>query len=91
MKDGSFIYTFGNINFLTFGVYFFLLCCCVAVLVSLLTEKPSEEQLAGLTFGTITPEQKAANKNSYDWKDIAASILIVALVIFIMISFTGEA
>ena len=91
LTPGTFIYTFGNINFLTFGVYFFLLCCCVAVLVSLLTEKPSEEQLAGLTFGTITPEQKAANKNSYDWKDIAASILIVALVIFIMISFTGEA
>ena len=91
LTPGTFIYTFGNINFLTFGVYFFLLCCCVAVLVSLLTEKPSEERLAGLTFGTITPEQKAANKNSYDWKDIAASILIVALVIFIMISFTGEA
>ena len=50
LTPGTFIYTFGNINFLTFGVYFFLLCCCVAVLVSLLTEKPSEEQLAGLTF-----------------------------------------
>ena len=59
--------------------------------MSLLTEKPSDEELAGLTFGTITAEQKAANKNSYDWKDIAASVLIIALVIFIMISFTGEA
>ncbi len=90
LTPGTFIYTFGNINFLTFGVYFFVMSCCVAILVSLLTEKPSEEQLEGLTFGTITAEQKLANKNSYDWKDIAASILVVVLVIFIMISFTGE-
>ena len=91
LTPGSFAHTFGSINFLTFGVYFFLMCCCVAVLVSLLTEKPTDEQLEGLTFGTITEEQKLANKNSYNWKDIVASILIVILVIFIMISFTGEA
>lgn len=90
MTPGSFLHTLGDMNFLTFGVYFFLACVVVAVAVSLMTKPATDEQLEGLTFGTLTEEQKASNKNSYTWVDIVASILIVALVIFIMVSFNGK-
>ena len=94
MKDhlspGSFLHTLGAMNFLTFGAYFFLSCVLVAVVVSLVTRPIPETRLAGLTFGTLTPEQRASDKNSYNWVDVAASLVIVAIVIFIMIFFNGE-
>lgn len=87
---GSFLHTFGDMNFLTFGAVFFLACIVVAVVVSLVTEPAPEEQLAGLTMGTLTEEQKESNKNSYNWIDIAASVAILGLVIYVMILFNGK-
>src|SRR5690606_18423100 len=87
---GSLLHTLATVNFLTFGAYFFLACIVVAVGVSLMTKPASEEQLAGLTFGTLTDEQKAANKNSYNWVDIVTSLIIIGIVIYVMVSFNGK-
>jgi len=85
----SFWYQFGQMNFLTFGSWFFLFCVGVTVVVSLLTPAQSLEQVAGLTFDTLTPEQKASAKNTYNWIDIATSILVILIVVYVMISFAG--
>src|SRR5690606_12339419 len=58
MSPDSFLYIMGDMNFLTFGAYFFLACIVVAVGVSLMTKPASEEQLAGLTFGTLPMSKK---------------------------------
>lgn len=60
LTPGSLLHTLGDMNFLTFGAFFFLACIAVTVIVSLLTEPATKEQLEGLTFGTLTPEQKAS-------------------------------
>ena len=85
----GFLHTWATINFLHFCVLLFIICVVICVTVSLLTPKPAEEQIAGLTFGTLTAEQKAANKASYGWEEIATSLLIVAIVIGVLIYFTG--
>lgn len=85
----SFWYQFGQMNFLTFGSWFFLFCVGVTVVVSLLTPAQSLEQVAGLTFDTLTPEQKASAKNTYNWIDIATSLFVILIVVFVMISFAG--
>jgi SSS family solute:Na+ symporter len=89
LDPASFFYQFGQMNFLTFAAWFFLFCVGVAVSVSLLTPAQTDEQLAGLTFGTLSDEQKAANKNSYNWIDIVSSVGVVLIVIYVMISFAG--
>jgi solute:Na+ symporter, SSS family len=76
-------------NFLSFAAWFFLFCVIVCVLVSLLTPAPSFEQIKGLTFGTLTEEQKSANRVSYNWLDIVLSLIVIGIVAFVMISFTG--
>ncbi len=86
--EGSMMYAIADINWLVFGAYFFALCIAIAVSVSMLYPAPSTTQLKGLTFGTIDATQKAENKASYNWIDIATSILIVAIVAYIMISFS---
>jgi len=84
------LYKMGDMNFLSFGAWFFLFCIILIVVVSLLTKSPTEEKVENLTFGTITEEEKANNKSSYTWVDIAISILVVGLVIWIMIFFNGN-
>jgi SSS family solute:Na+ symporter len=60
-----------------------------AVIASLSTAKPSPEQIQGLTWSTLTPEQRKANKESYTKTDIAISLLLLALVIGVLVYFTG--
>ncbi|MDG1572011.1 sodium:solute symporter [Robiginitalea sp. M366] len=87
---GSLWHTLGATNFLIFASWFFLFCIGLLVTVSLLTPAPSEAQIRNLTYGTITAEEKQRNKNSYNWKDIVVSIIIVAIVIGVMITFNGD-
>lgn len=88
-SDGI-LYYLGDMNFLTFGAWFFLFCLIFMVVVSLLTKSPDKEQIVNLTFGTITEEEKNKNKNSYNWIDITVSIFIVFIVISIMVFFNGK-
>ncbi|KSA14704.1 sodium:solute symporter [Maribacter dokdonensis] len=88
-SDGILFYL-GDMNFLTFGAWFFLFCLIFMVVVSLLTKSPDKEQIVNLTFGTITEEEKNKNKNSYNWIDIIVSIFIVLIVIGIMVFFNGK-
>ena len=81
-------FTIADMNFLKFSSFFFLYCVAAAVLVSMFSPKPSSVQLAGLTFGTLSEEQKASNRSSYNWIDIGASIFIIAMVIFVMVYFS---
>lgn len=87
-EPGSFLFNVAHINWLVFGAYFFALCIAICVLVSMCYPAPSAAQLSGLTFGSISSEQKAENKNSYNWIDITTSLLIVVIVLYIMFSFS---
>ena len=86
----SFLYKLGDMNFLSFGAWFFLFCILFIIVVSLLSPAPSREKVVNLTFGTITAEEKLKNKNSYNWVDISISILIIIIVIGVMVFFNGN-
>lgn len=87
--EGSFLYFFGNVNFLTFAAWFFLFSVVLCIVVSLVTPAPSEQQIRGLTFGTLTETQKNENRNSYTAWDIVFSLLVIGVVVYVMISFNG--
>jgi len=90
LNEESILYYFANMNFLLFGVYFFLVCILIAVVVSLLTPSLNIDKIQGLTYGTLTKEQINQNRRSYNWVDIISSIVIIAIVIFVMILFSGR-
>ncbi|MDN5216573.1 sodium:solute symporter [Fulvivirgaceae bacterium BMA12] len=89
LAEGSIFHQLGSMNFLTFGAYFFFICVIIAIVASLTAPEASAEKLEGLTFSTLTPEQKNANKNSYNWIDIISSLVVLAIVIYVMVSFSG--
>ena len=89
-EGGSgFFHTFATINFAHMAIFMFIGCVIVCITVSLLTPAPSEAQLSGLTFGTLTAEQKASARNSYNILDVVASVVLVIVIISILTYFTG--
>ncbi len=90
LDPGGVLYKLGDMNFLTFGAWFFLFCIILTIVVSLLSEAPSLEKVTNLTFGTISQEEKLKNKSSYNWVDIAVSVLVVVIVIGVMVFFNGK-
>jgi len=89
LEPGSILYVIGSTNFLAFAAWFFLFCVILCLVVSWLTPAPAPEQIQGLTFGTLTAEQKQANRASYTIWDITFSIIVIAIVVYVMVSFTG--
>ena len=89
MEPGSLLHLFAASNFLNFAAWFFLVCVLLCVAVSMATPAPAESTVKGLTFATVTEEQKAANRNSYNVWDIVFSVLILAVVAYVMMTFTG--
>ncbi len=83
------LHAIGTMNFLTFAAWFFLFSIVLCIVVSLLTPAPAPEQIKGLTFGTLSPEQRAANRASYNKWDVFFSLLIIAIVVYIMLIFRG--
>lgn len=90
LNPDSFWFLLGDMNFLSFASWFFLFCIILIVVVSYATAPPSEEKLKNLTYATISEEEKKHNKNSYNWKDIVISLIIIAIVIYVMIWFNGK-
>ena len=88
LPEGSIFYQFATINFLYFCIYLFLFSITIMVVVSLLTPKPSQEQIQGLTFATTVAEDKAASRASWNKLDVVLSLIVVAVIVSIFIYFS---
>lgn len=83
------LFYWADLNFLHFCILLFAICLSIGVTISLATEPQSTISIRGLTFGTLTLEQRNKTKNSYNVWDIIASAGIVLIIIFILTYFTG--
>lgn len=82
-------YQFATINFAHMAIFMFIFSVILCITVSLATTAPNYSTIKGLSFGTLTTEDKAATKKSYDTIDIVLSVILVILVIGILSYFTG--
>lgn len=89
LEPSGFLYAFGKVNFLTFSSWFFLFSVLVCVVLSLTAPAPAPEKVEGLTFATLSADQKAENRSSFTVWDIVFSVFVLAIVIYVMTSFTG--
>jgi len=90
LNPNGFLFYLGDMNFLVFGAWFFLFSVLLAIVTSLVTQKPTKEKVLNLTFSTITAEEKEKNRNSYNRIDVIISILVVIVVICVMLFFNGK-
>ena len=57
--------------------------------VSYATEAPSEAQLAGLTYGTVSDADRAETRASWNQWDVAGTAVVVALILAAYLYFNG--
>ncbi|MDR3218738.1 MAG: sodium:solute symporter [Dysgonamonadaceae bacterium] len=82
-----FKYLFYDVNWLFFCGGMFLFCIVVIILVSLFTPSAPEEQIKGLTFGSVSPDQKAATRASWDKWDVIHTVVILSFTVLFYIYF----
>ncbi|MBP5479163.1 MAG: sodium:solute symporter [Bacteroidaceae bacterium] len=80
-SDNLFKYLFYDLNWLFFCGWMLLFCCVVVVVVSLCTKAPDPEKIKGLVFGTSTPEQIEATRQSWNKWDIIHTCIILGLTV----------
>jgi SSS family solute:Na+ symporter len=82
------LHQFATINFLYFCIYLFLFSIVLMIIVSMLTPKPDNEHIKGLTFATTVAEDRAASRASWNTRDVILSLIIVIIVITVFIYFS---
>ena len=85
----SYMFVFATINFSHMAILMFIFSILLCVGITLSTSEPEYSKITGLSFGTLTAEQKLENKNSYETIDVILSVTLVIIVIAILSYFTG--
>jgi len=83
------MYAFATINFAHMAIFMFIFSVILCISVSLATNPPNYELIRGLSFGTLSAEDKEASKGSYDTIDVILSVLLIVMVIGVLSYFTG--
>jgi SSS family solute:Na+ symporter len=86
---GTFLWIINNINFQYFSLVITLVSAVVLIAVTLATPPPNAVQIRGLTFGTVSAEDKAQTRASWAPKDIVSSCVILICILAAYIYFRG--
>jgi SSS family solute:Na+ symporter len=76
-----------DINWLYFSFLLFAFTCLIIFAVSVVTPKAPPEQIAGLTYSTVSHEQTAQERDSYGFWEIFHTVVIVGIIAAIYIYF----
>jgi len=87
--EGTFLWIVNNIYFQYYSLLIFLVSLAVLYGVSYATEKPSEDRLSGLTYATITPEQRRQSRSTWNQWDVINSGVVLALILAAYLYFVG--
>jgi len=86
---GSFLWIVNNLYFQYYSLFIFVVSVLVMVVVSYATAAPSPEQLAGLTYGTVTAEDQAQSRSSWSRREVIASAVVLLLILAAYLYFRG--
>ena len=87
--EGSFLWIVNNIFFQYYSLLITIVCILVFIIVSYATKPPEYSKISGLTFSTLSVQDRLENRSSWNWKDVFFSVLMIVLIIAIYSYFTG--
>jgi SSS family solute:Na+ symporter len=88
-REGSFLWVVNNINFQYFSILITLISAVVMVGVSQATEAPDYGKIKNLSFGTVTDEHRSESAKSWGWREVATSVLVLAVILGGYLYFRG--
>jgi len=86
---GSFLWIVNNLYFQYYSLFIFIVSVIVMVVVSYATAPPRPEQLVGLTYGTVTVEDRASSRASWSAREVIASAVVLVLILAAYLYFRG--
>lgn len=87
--SGSFLWIVNNFFFQYYSLLILIISGLVMVVVSYATPAPNYTSFAGLTMDTVNEEQQLATRSSYNKMDIAATFLVLVLILGAYLYFNG--
>jgi len=87
--SGSFLWIVNNLYFQYYSLFIFIVSVIVMVVVSYATAPPRPEQLVGLTYGTVTVEDRASSRASWSAREVIASAVVLLLILAAYLYFRG--
>ncbi len=88
LEATSLLGAIGAFNGYYFSGLLFLLSVGLLLGVSLATEPPPLEKIQGLTFGTVSRQDRADSRRTWDWRDVLLTIIVLGLVLAIYLYFS---
>ena len=79
--EGGLMASFAEFNFLYYSGVLLLLSIILVIAVSYTSPAPSAEQVAGLTYGSLTDEDRREIRASWNKYDIAGTAVVLGLVL----------
>lgn len=86
---GSFLWIVNNIYFQYYSLVIFVVSCAVLIGVSYATAPPPAQQIAGLTFATVSAEDRAETRASWGRPDVLGTVAVLLLILFAYVYFSG--
>src|SRR6266550_669780 len=88
-NPGSFLWIVNNLYFQYYSLFIFIVSVIVMVVVSYATAPPRPEQFVGLTYGTVTVEDRASSRASWSAREVIASAVVLVLILAAYLYFRG--
>jgi SSS family solute:Na+ symporter len=88
IDPGTFLGSIGTYNGYYFAGVLFLFSVILIVLLSYVGEAPSEAKVKGLTFSSLSDEDIKENRESWGWKEVVGSAVVLGLVLGVYLYFS---
>jgi SSS family solute:Na+ symporter len=76
-----------DMNWLYFSFFLFVFTCAVIGITSRFTPPASTEQLAGLTYKSVSAQQLAVDRETYGFWEIFHTVVILGIIVAIYVYF----
>jgi SSS family solute:Na+ symporter len=87
--QGSFLWIVNNIYFQYFSVLITVVSAVVMVAVSHLTAEPDYQRLKGLTYATVTDQDRERSRSSWTAREVVASVVVLLGIVAGYLYFRG--
>ncbi len=87
--EGSLLWIINHTFFQYYSILILIVCVVVMIAVSYLTKAPDYERISGLTFGTLSDNQRQRSRHSWGTGDVIASAVVLAAIVAAYLFFTG--
>src|SRR5690606_31936252 len=81
LEDPAVLAAIADFNFLFFSSVLFVICVLTMIIVALTTGPPAPERLRGNTYASLTAEERAGIRASWNAWDIVLTAAVLVLVV----------